>query len=310
MNLIENLKSVNLKIDIEILNLLKNAVRNDFEKIMDVMNILEDFPFLKNDIVNRLNNNNLFQPGRIVETMVTQSISNHLNCTYIGGGIYENDYYIITQDGGSGKNDLIINKKENKKTKIFEIKEPAAYGKSCGFTYDDSGTPVDFTSRNKEYREYVESLFKPGALLYNYNILESQGHNKIFDIDDIITNNLDYIISFDKKNGNLSIMTIDEYKKEIFFKIEVRSCGRNTRKVFTKDKLDLVGDILILEKNDINKIIQRGGNISSRYKYIKNNATFSFKKKDLREDDGKFYIDLNKIKQHVGEVAIQHFKKS
>ena len=79
--------------------------------------------------------------------------------------------------------------------------------------------------------------------------------------------------------------------------------------VFTKNKLNLVDDIVYLDKNDIKDIIQRGGKKSSRYKYICNSATFSFKKNHLKEKDGILYIEFNKIKQHVGEVSIQHFKK-
>ena len=105
------------------------------------------------------------------------------------------------------------------------------------------------------------------------------------------------------------ITTINEYKKSFSFKIEVRSCGRNTRKVFTKNKLNLVDNILFLDKNNITNITQRGGGSSSRCKYIQNNATFSFKRKDIKEIDDKLYIDFDKIKQHVGEVSIQHFKK-
>jgi hypothetical protein len=105
-------------------------------------------------------------------------------------------------------------------------------------------------------------------------------------------------------------MTIEQYKKIFSFRIEVRSCGRNTRKVFTENKLILVDDIHYLEKNDIEVIIQRGGRKSSRYKYIHNNATFSFKKEHVKEkEDGKLCIELSKIKQHVGEVSIQHFIK-
>ncbi len=284
MDLIEKLTSEKLKIDLQVLKKLKGAVKNNFEKIDTVIGILENYPFLKDDINYRLNNGILFQPGRIVETMVIQSISNYLNCIYIGNGVYENDSYVVSQYGGSGKPDLIIIEKKEHKEYIFEIKEPVAYGKSCGFTYDEHGIPVDFTSRDKKYKEYVETLFEDGGKLENYNILDNQGHNKIFKIDDIITNNFDYIISYDDNGGILIIMTIDEYKSKFSFKIEVRSCGRNARKVFTKNKLNLVDNILYLNKKDILDINARGGNKkeSSRYKYISNNATFSFKKEDLK----------------------------
>jgi len=300
--------SQELRINLNWLNLLKNAVKNDFEKITDVYDILENFPFLKNDINDRIKNGILFQPGRIFETMVIQSIANHLNFVYIGNGIYDSDNYTLKQDGGSGKSDLIITYKNENKDYIFEIKEPSAYGKSCGFTYNDNGKPMDFTSTNREYREYVKSLFVPGGILENYNILDNQGHNKIFEIDDIITNEFDYIISYDN-GGLLKFMTIDEYKINFGFRIEVRSCGRNTRKVFTKDKLNLVDDILYLDRNNITDIPQRGnGKKSTRCKYIENGSTFSFKIKDLKEENGISHIKLDKIKQHVGEVSIQHFK--
>lgn len=305
--MITNLTNKELKINLDFLNKTKNAVKNNFERINEVFDILEGLPFLKNDINKRINNGVLFQPGRIVETMIIQLIADHLGCTYINNGIYENERYSIKQDGGSGMADLIINDKIEKKSKIFEIKEPVAYGKSCGFTYDDNGKPSEFTSKSIKYKEYVKFLFEPGGELQNYNILENQGHNKIFNIEDIITNNFDYIISYDNI-GILSIMTIDEYKSSFSFKIEVRSCGRNTRKVFTKNKLSLVDNKHYVNKSDIEDIIQRGGRTSSRYKYIHNNVTFSFKKTDLKEDnDGRAYIDFNKIKQHVGEVSIQHF---
>ena len=151
-------------------------------------------------------------------------------------------------------------------------------------------------------------MFEPNNILQDYNILENIGHNKTYNIDDILTNTYDFIISYDK-NGTLLIMTIDEYKSNFNFKIEVRSCGRNGRKVFTKNKLNLVDDYLILDKKDIFDITQRGGNKSSRYKYIYNNSTFSFKKKDLKEENNKLIIHVDKITQHVCEVAIQHFKK-
>jgi hypothetical protein len=306
--MIQNLTSVKIVINLDYLNRFKIAVKNGFENISEVSDILEKFPFLKNDIANRLNNQVLFQPGRIVETMVIQSIADHLNCVYIGNGIYENDKYLIKQDGGSGMSDLIITDKIENKEYIFEIKEPVAYGKSCGFTYDENGKVDCLTSKSEKYKEYVKSLFETGGMLESYNILENQGHNKIYEIDDVITNKFDYIISYDN-NGVLSIMTIDEYKTGFSFRIDVRSCGRNTRKVFTKGKLNLIDGILYLDKNDITNITQRGGGTSSRCKYIKNNATFSFKRNDLKEVDGKLYIEFDKINQHVGEVSIQHFKK-
>ena len=104
-------------------------------------------------------------------------------------------------------------------------------------------------------------------------------------------------------------MTSEEYKDAFDFKIEIRSCGRNTRKAFTKNKLDLNGDIVILNKEELSEITQRGGRTSSRYKYLKNNATFSFKKRDVKEKDGQLFIHIDKVNQHVGEVSIQHFKK-
>ncbi len=306
--MIEKLTSKKLKINLDILNILKNSVKNDFEKINEVYDILETLPFLKNDIHYRLNNGILFQPGRIVETMIIQVISNYLGCVYVGNGIYENENYTIKQDGGSSMPDLLIFDKKEKIEIILEIKEPIAYGKSCGFTYDEIGNPTDFTSKNEKFKEYVKSLFKSGGLLEDYNILNNQGHNKTYDIDDVITNKFDYIISYDN-NGVLCIMNIEEYKNNFSFKIEVRSCGRNSRKVFTENVLKLVDGVFYPNKDNINDITQRGGKTSSRYKYICDGATFSFKKKDLNEKDGILYIDSNKIKQHVGEVSIQHFKK-
>lgn len=308
MNVIELLKLNKLKINIDNINKLKNSVKNNFEKIKDVSDILETLPFLKYDITKRIQTNTLFQPGRIVETIIIQTISNFLNCRYKGGGVYENSNYIIRQDGGSGKSDLSIFDKLINSLYIIEIKEPVAYGKSCGFIYDDAGKPVEFTSKNKKYKEYVKSLFDIGSILENYNILDNIGHNKIYETKDIITNDFDYIISYNI-NGVLDIMTIDEYKNNFNFKIEVRSCGRNTRKVFTRNKLLLNGDMVLLNKDDLLEINQRCGKTSSRYKYLKNNATFSFKKKDVIEKDGTLFIHINKVKQHVGEVSIQHFKK-
>lgn len=308
MSVIGLLKSSEIKINIDNINRLKKAVKNNFEKIEEVSEILDTLPFLKDDISKRIETDNLFQPGRIVETIVIQSISDFLNCQYKGSGIYENDDFIINQDGGSGKSDLSIFDKSNNIQYIFEIKEPVAYGKSCGFTYDDNGKPVDFTSQDNKYKEYVKSLFDVGSILENYNILENIGHNKIFEVNDIITNKFDYIISYDV-NGILDIMTSEEYKDAFDFKIEIRSCGRNTRKAFTKNKLDLNGDIVILKKEELSEITQRGGRTSSRYKYLKNNATFSFKKRDVKEKDGQLFIHIDKVNQHVGEVSIQHFKK-
>jgi hypothetical protein len=305
--LIDKLKS-NVKINLDFVNKLKNSVKNNFEKIDEVSDILDKLPFLKNDIENRIENKNLFQPGRIVETIIIQSISDCLGCSYNGNGVYENENYTIKQDGGSGKSDLMIVDKSENREYVFEIKEPVAYGKSCGFTYDNEGKPVDFTSKDKKYKEYVKSLFEIGNILYDYTILENIGHNKIYEINDIITNSFDFIISYDDK-GTLVVMTTDEYKEKFNFRIEVRSCGRNTRKLFTKNKLNIVDDVVFLEKNELLDIVQRGGRTSSRYKYIKNNATFSFKKRDVKEKDGKLYINIDKIQQHVGEVSIQHFIK-
>jgi hypothetical protein len=153
------------------------------------------------------------------------------------------------------------------------------------------------------------SLFQVGSILENYNILDNRGHNKLFETDNIITNNFDFIISYDEV-GKLTIMTVEEYKNKFSFKIEIRSCGRNTRKVFTKSKLNLQGDFVILTSDELLEITQRGGATSSRYKYIKNNATFSFKKKDVKVDiSGILSVNINNIQQHVGEVSIQHFRK-
>jgi hypothetical protein len=308
MSVIDSLKSNKIKIDISIINKLKNMVKNNFEKINEYSDILELFPFLKDDIYKRIKKGSLFQPGRIVETVIIQTISDFLNCEYKSNGIYENNNCILKQDGGSGKTDLSIIDKINKTKYIIEIKEPISYGKSCGFTYDDNGKPLTFTSKNIKYKEYVKSLFENGSILENYNILDNIGHNKIFEIDHIITNNFDYIISYDV-DGILDIMTFEQYKEKFDFKIEIRSCGRNNRKVFTKNKLDLNGDLVILKKEDLHNIKQRGGKTSSRYKYLKNNTSFSFKKKYVKEKDDQLYIHINKVKQHVGEVSIQHFKK-
>lgn len=297
MNVIELIKSGGIKISIDDINKLKNAVKNNFSKIYDVSDILEKYPFLKDDISKRIKSNNLFQPGRIVETIIIQYIANFLNCQYKGNGVYENDDFIIKQDGGSGKTDVSIFDKLNNIQYNNEIKEPVAYGKSCGFTYDDDGKPVEFTSKNHKYNEYVKSLFEIGSILENYNILNNIGHNKIFETNNIITNEFDYIISYDA-NGTLNIMTPEEYRGAFDFKIEIRSCGRNARKPFTKSKLDLNGDIVLLRKEDLSEITQRGGRKSSRYKYVKKNATFSFKKKDVKEKDDQLFIHIDKVKQH------------
>ena len=94
------------------------------------------------------------------------------------------------------------------------------------------------------------------------------------------------------------------------FKIEIRSCGRNYRKVFTPNKLNIINNLVLIELSDLIDIKQRGGSNSSRYKYIKNNATFTFKKSDIINDDNKLFIHINKINQHLGEVSIQHFRRS
>jgi methanogenic corrinoid protein MtbC1 len=91
MSVIELLKSSEIKINTDNINKLKNAVKNNFEKIEEVSEILDTLPFLKDDISKRIETDNLFQPGRIVETIVIQSISDFLNCQYKGNGIYENE---------------------------------------------------------------------------------------------------------------------------------------------------------------------------------------------------------------------------
>lgn len=308
MNVVDFIKTNNLKISLTDINILKNAVKGDFDGISKILPMLEYFPFLKDDINKRVESNRLFQPGRIVETIVIQSISNFLNCEYKGGGLYENEKFIIYQDGGSNKVDMVIFDKLENKEYIFEIKEPIAYGKSCGFTYNDNGKPVEFTSKSIKYKDYVKSLFQLGGVLENYNILKFIGHNKIIETKDVITNKYDFIVSYDD-NGNLIIMTNEEYPDNFNFKIEIRSCGRNTRKVFTKNKLNLQGDVVILDKNKLSEIIQRGGKTSSRFKYISENATFSFKKTHIFEIDGCLCINITNVQQHVGEVSIQHFIK-
>lgn len=109
--------------------------------------------------------------------------------------------------------------------------------------------------------------------------------------------------------GKLFIMGKNEYINKFTFKIEIRSCGRNKRKVFTKEKLKIINNYIKIEKDEIVDIKQRGGDNSSRYKYIKNNATFSFNKKDLIENNGQYLIHIDKVKQHVGEISIKHFIK-
>lgn len=302
------LKTGDIRINLKHVKILKNSVKDDFEKLDDSLDILEKYKFLKDDIMTRVNNNILFQPGRIVETVIAQAIADYLGCVYVGKGIYENDRFLIKQDGGSGKLDLYIIDKLYDIKYTYETKEPVAYGKSCGFVYDSQGKPIYFTSKDPIFNEYVKSLFDEGELLSGYNILENIGSNKIYEIENIIMNDFDFIISYDDK-GFLLVMTIEEYKNNFRSQIEARSCGRNTRKVFTKDKLDLVDDILYLKPEELSEITQRGGKTSSRYKYIKNNATFSFNKKYVKEKDGQLFVPCNKIRQHVGEIAIQHIKK-
>jgi hypothetical protein len=151
-------------------------------------------------------------------------------------------------------------------------------------------------------------LFQSGSILENYNILNFIGHNKIIETKDVITNKYDFIVSYDDK-GNLIIMTNEEYPDNFNFKIEIRSCGRNVRKVFTKNKLKLQGDDVVLDRNKLSEIMQRGGKTFSRFKYISGNANFSFKKKDVFDKDGSLHVKVTNVKQHVGEVSIQHFIK-
>lgn len=299
---------INDTINLEELKKLKTAVKYSFKGIHNVLPIVSKYPFLKEDISYRIENNILFQPGRIVETLIIQSIASSLNCVYIGNGIYENEEYKMVQDGGSGKSDLIIIEKSSNTQKIYEIKEPCAYGLSCGFTYDKYGKPVEFTSKNDEFVEYVRNLFSEGNCLADYNILDNQGSNKYYSIDDLIMSNFDYIISYDQ-NGKILVMTKEEYIKEFNFKIEVRSCGRNVRKVYTPELLNLKGDYVMINKDQIIEIKQRGGKTSSRYKYIDNGATFSFNKKYIiTSNNNEVCVPLTRIKQHNGEVAIQHYK--
>jgi len=298
------------KIDLQILKRIKEAVKNNFEKIDSVFNELNEFPFLKHDIQKRIEKGILFQPGRIVETMVIQSLADQLNCIYTENGQYISERFLLKQDGGSGMPDLIILDKLTGIFHIFEIKEPSAYGKSSGFTYDEHGKPVDFTTKNDEFREYAKSLFLPGGALEHYNILENQGHNKVFSIEDIITNDYDYIISYDEKNGLVKVMSPETYKESYDFRIEVRSCGRNTRKAFTTNLLEIQNDLVKLEESLIATISKRGdGKTSSRYKYVNLGATFSFKKDKIIQTNGKYYVKLKDLSQHVGEISIQHFTK-
>lgn len=73
-NMIDSLKSGNLKINLIELNKVKNSVKDNFERIDEVSYILENLPFLKNDINNRINNGVLFQPGRIHYNIITFKI--------------------------------------------------------------------------------------------------------------------------------------------------------------------------------------------------------------------------------------------
>lgn len=308
MNVVDCLINSDLNINIKNLNKLKKSIKNNFEKINEVSIILDKYPFLKNDIKNRMNSGILFQPGRIVETLIIQLVANTLECKYIENGIYQNDKYEIIQQGGSGKSDMLLRDKENNTILVFEIKEPISYGKSCGFIYNNYGEPIEFTSKDYNYKNYIKNLFSLNNNFKTYNILENIGHNKTFDISDILTNEFDYIISYNNM-GKLFIMGKNEYINKFTFKIEIRSCGRNKRKVFTKEKLKIINNYIKIEKDEIVDIKQRGGDNSSRYKYIKNNATFSFNKKDLIENNGQYLIHIDKVKQHVGEISIKHFIK-
>lgn len=308
MNVVDCLINSDLNINIKNLNKLKKSIKNNFEKINEVSLILDKYPFLKNDIKNRINSGILFQPGRIVETLIIQLVANTLKCKYIENGIYQSDKYEIIQQGGSGKSDMLLIDKENNTTLVFEIKEPISYGKSCGFIYNNYGEPIEFTSKDYNYKNYIKNLFSLNNNFKTYNILENIGHNKTFDISDILTNEFDYIISYNNM-GKLFIMGKNEYINKFTFKIEIRSCGRNKRKVFTKEKLKIINNYIKIEKDEIVDIKQRGGDNSSRYKYIKNNATFSFNKKDLIENNGQYLIHIDKVKQHVGEISIKHFIK-
>lgn len=307
MTIIDKLKEFNLSIDLKELAHLKKCVKNSFNDIEEAKLTLKQYPFLNEDISHRMSNNKLFQPGRIVETIVTQLIANSLDCTYTNNGCYVNEQYLIKQDGGSSMPDTIIYDKITGDKIIFEIREPIAYGKVCGFTYDDNGKPQEFTSKNEQFRDHVKSLFELGGLLEKYNILDNQGHNSYYETTDVILGDFNCMVSFDDVTGNLIFMTKSEYKEKFNFRIEIRPCGRNTRKVFTPSKLNLVDGVLFFKKSEVSEISQRGGRKSSRYKYISNNATFSFQKKSVTEKDSIYSIPLNKINQHVGEVSIQHF---
>lgn len=305
-NIITTLKNSQLSINLEELTTLKDGVKDGFNKIENCWSVLETYPFLKHDIQERIKTNSLPQPGRIVETLIVQSIANILNCKYEGYGYYVNEDISILQDGGSGQPDLLIIDKKTNTQIVFEIKEPHAYGKTCGFVYDDNGKPIQFTSKSQEVKNYFESFFQEGGILEKYNILENEGHNSYFPLSNTIIGSFDYIVSFDKLSGKLIFMTAEEYKESFDFKIEVRPCGRNTRNVFTPSKLNLSNGVLFFKPNDVSEITSRGGKNSSRYKYISESATFSFRKTHVIKQNDVWSISLKKIKQHVGEVSIQH----
>jgi hypothetical protein len=305
-DIITTLKNSQLSVNLGELSVLKDSVKNSFNNIENCSHILDSYPFLKHDINERIETNSLPQPGRIVETLIVQSIANLLNCEYEGNGYYVNEDISILQDGGSGQPDLVIFDKKNNTETVFEIKEPFAYGKTCGFVYDDNGKPIQFTSRSEEVKYYFKSFFLEGGVLEKYNILDNEGHNSYFPLSDTITGCFDYIVSFDKLTGKLIFMTVYEYKELFDFKIEVRPCGRNTRNVFTPSKLNLTNEVLFFKPTDVTEITSRGGINSSRYKYISKSATFSFRKTHVIKQNDVWSIPLKKIKQHVGEVSIQH----
>jgi hypothetical protein len=299
--------SVRIIVNMCDLKRIKSSFKKNFNNINLSLGILKGLPFLEEDTKNRIENGLLPQPGKIFETMVTQQIANILECKYVGNGWYRGKDYSLYQDGGSNKSDLTLYDHLNGMTYGIEIKESLSYVKTCGFTYDDKGGILECTSRDLVFNNFVKSLFD-GGVLSDYNILDNLGVNKKYELNDginaITTTKFDYIISHNG-DGVLNVMTIDEYNSNHSFLIEVRSCSRNTKKVFTPNKLDIIDDFLYLNIDEVSEMKQRGGNKSSRYKYITKNTTFSFKKNNIEMlGNNNFRIHISNVKQHLGDVSI------
>ena len=247
--------------------------------------------------------------------------NNHLNGRYL---YYNKDNYntFIIQYGNPTEGDAVIVINGNKIK--LEYKEKNAKAGEYDVLYNENGKLIITPDFKEQFPELA-------LLLEKFNrektVMELVGHNykdlnrtlEMKHIERYFKNNqIDVLISVNKSNEFIAI-TDEIFKKHMEYKIistvgsEIRTSGRNPKKVFTNNYYEQVkkeinaikvnDDKYNILKNEYILTTGRGKKEPTRLKFGK---VFFIKTKDIEEND-YYVINTQNVKQLIPTISI-HIK--